>query len=110
MSDDHIQAEAPEPPRIRTLRRLVTALTLVLTVGMVVVVGLLVWRLVATPATPPLPGTVALPEGERLTGYAQNPDWVVLITTDNAGTQRLHLVAPGAEAPHQSIEITPRAD
>ncbi|WP_112322447.1 DUF6476 family protein [Oceanibium sediminis] len=110
MSDDFIQQEAPEPPRIRTLRRLVTALTVVLTLGMIIVVGLLVWRLVATPATPPLPGTVALPAGQELTGYAQNPDWVVLITRDGNGAQYLHLVAPGEDTPHQSVTVTPLAE
>ncbi|NNU81504.1 hypothetical protein HMH01_13775 [Halovulum dunhuangense] len=110
MGDTDIPDDAPEPPRIRMLRRLVTLLTLTLTLGMIVVVGLLVWRLTASAPVPALPETVALPRGERLTGYARNPDWTVLITQDADGTQRLHIVAPGETAPHQSVTIMPLAE
>jgi len=96
----------PEPPQIRLLRRLVTALTVVLMLGMIVIVGLMVWRLGPRPAAPTLPAEIALPAGERLTGYAQNPDWTVLITTDEAGTQRLHLARPGSSEIHQTVTIT----
>lgn len=96
----------PEPPQIRLLRRLVTALTVVLIVGMIVIVGLMVWRLGPRGVGPALPAEIALPAGERLTGYAQNPDWTVLITSDDAGTQRLHLVRPGTTDIHQSVAIT----
>ncbi len=92
------------------LRRLVTVLTLVLIVGMVLVAGLLAWRITQTPAptAASLPGEIPLPAGETLTGYAQNPDWIVLITRDAAGTQRLHLVVPGTGDIHQTTDITPR--
>jgi len=106
MGDTDKLAEDFEPPRIRALRRLVTMLTLTLTFGMIAVVGLLVWRLVAVPV-PALPGAVALPRGERLTGYAQNPDWVVLITEAMDGRQRLHMVPAGSESIHQSVDIAP---
>lgn len=84
-----------------------TLLTLTLTIGIMVVVGMLAWRLSVTGPAPALPDAVALPAGERLTGYAQNPDWTVLITTDDTGTQRLHLIRPGATTPHQSLTISP---
>ncbi|MHA3978053.1 DUF6476 family protein [Halovulum sp. GXIMD14794] len=102
--------EPPEPPRIRQLRRLVTLLTVVMIVGMVVVVGLLIWRLTGleTTATPPLPEQIALPEGERLTGFARNPDWLVLITEGPDG-QRLHLAAQDGTI-RQSVEITATPD
>ena len=105
MTDSDSQAHAPEPPRIRALRRLVTVLTVVMILGMVTVVGLLAWRLTAPAPSAALPEDIALPEGERLTGYAQNPDWTVLITEDAAGTQRLHLIRPGSETIHQTTEI-----
>ena len=96
----------PEPPQIRLLRRLVTALTVVLILGMIVIVGLMVWRLGPRPSAPALPEEVILPDGERLTGYAQNPDWTVLITTDPAGNQRLHLLRPGSTEIQQTVAIT----
>ncbi len=96
----------PEPPQIRLLRRLVTALTVVLMLGMIVIVGLMVWRLGPRPSAPSLPAEISLPEGERLTGYAQNPDWTVLITTDEADTQRLHLLRPGSSQIRQTVTIT----
>jgi len=101
--------EPPEPARIRQLRRLVTALTMVMMVGMVVVVGLLVWRLTGMGSTAtPLPAEIALPDGERLTGFARNPQWIVLIT-DTADGQRLHLAAPDGSI-RQSVEITATPD
>lgn len=97
----------PEPPRIRLLRRLVMALTVVLMLGMIIIVGLMVWRLGPRATTPALPAEIALPAGERLTGFARNPDWTVLITTDAQGIQRLHLLRPGGEI-HQTVTITTR--
>gem|GEM_PF-6163427 len=86
-----------------------TGLTLTMIAGMIIIVGLLLWRL--GPGTgaplPLLPAQIPLRAGETLTGYAQNPDWVVLITTDDSGTQRLHLLKPGAEQPHQTVQIAP---
>lgn len=82
-----------------------TALTVVMMVGMVVVVGLLVWRLTGlNDTTTALPDEIVLPEGERLTGFARNPDWLVLIT-DGPDGQRLHLAAPDGSI-RQSVEIT----
>lgn len=100
-----MQSDLPEPPRIRALRRMVTALTLTLTLGMIVIVGLLAWRLTSGAPAPLLPDEIVLPAGERLTGYAQNPGWTVLITDDEDGRQRIHLVRPGAGAIHQTVEI-----
>jgi uncharacterized protein DUF6476 len=105
MTESHIAQEPPEPPRIRALRRLVTALTLTMMGGIIVIVGLLVWRLTPSPNGPMLPASIPLPAGETLTGYAQNPDWIVLITTDATGTQRLHLVTPGTTDIHQTTVI-----
>jgi len=83
--------EPPEPPRLRALRRLVTALTVTLMLGIIIIVGLMVWRLGLSGPSVRLPEEIALPEGERLTGWAQNAENLVLITEDGAGVQRVHL-------------------
>lgn len=105
MTEPDTVPDPREPPQIRLLRRLVTALTLTLTFGMIIIVGLLVWRLGPGPAQPALPEDLKLPAGEHLTGYAQSPQWTVLITTDAEGTQRLHLVPAGATEIHQTTVI-----
>ncbi len=64
--------------------------------GILAITGLLAWRL--TDAAPPaaLPEAIALPAGERLTGFAAGPDHLILITEDAAGVQRVHLAEPGS--------------
>ena len=89
--------EPPEPPRLRALRRLVTALTVTLMLGIIIIVGLMVWRLGLAGPSVRLPEEIILPEGERLTGWARNADYVVLITEDGDGVQRVHLAAPTGE-------------
>lgn len=79
-----------------------------MTLGMIIIVGLMIWRLGPGSQTTVLPDSIPLPVGETLTGYAQNPNWLVLITTDADGVQRLHLVGPGAETIHQTVQIQPR--
>lgn len=96
---------APEPAPIRRLRQLVTLLTLTLIVGMVVIVGLMIYRL-GPGATPTLPDQIALPSGESLISYSRSPDWTVLITRDQSDVQRVHLVAPGQADIRQTVVVT----
>ena len=63
----------PEPPRLRRLRRLVTALTATLIAGVITIVGLLVIRLSA--AAPPLalPPEIRAPRGRDRRGGHPRP-------------------------------------
>lgn len=63
------------------MRRLVTALTLVMIFGVVVVIGLLVTRL--NNDTPALPDEIALPGGARATAFTQGADWYAVVTDAN---------------------------
>jgi hypothetical protein len=65
---------------LRMLRRLVTALTLVMIVGMVVVATLLALRLGAPPRPPLLPDTLALPEGTEIRAVTRGEGWWAVVT------------------------------
>jgi hypothetical protein len=67
-----------EPANLRFLRRLVTALTAVMIVGVVVVIGLLVTRLNRT--APVLPDQILLPAGTEALAFTQGPDWYAVVT------------------------------
>ncbi|MEL6681000.1 MAG: DUF6476 family protein, partial [Pseudomonadota bacterium] len=56
------EPEAQEPPRLRALRLMVTALTAVMILGISTIVILLALRLTG-PTAPALPDALALPEG-----------------------------------------------
>jgi hypothetical protein len=76
--------EAPEPqlpPSLRLLRRLVTALTVVMIAGFLVLIAALVMRLNA--GGPSLPDIVALPEGSKAAAFTQGSDWFAVVTTDD---------------------------
>lgn len=57
--DPEDEAEPPEPPRLRLLRRTVTALTVTLTLGMIVIASAIAWRLFGAP---PAPAPLTAPE------------------------------------------------
>lgn len=62
-----------------------TALALVMGLGMVVLVGAFVWRLLAPPL--PLPDTLDLPEGARATAVTQGSDWVGIVARGADGAE-----------------------
>ncbi|MFP4304759.1 MAG: DUF6476 family protein, partial [Rhodosalinus sp.] len=77
--------EAPrqeeEPAQLRFLRRLVTALTATMVVGLLVVIGLLVIRL--TDRAPVLPEAIALPGDAKAVALTQGPGWYAVVTDDD---------------------------
>jgi hypothetical protein len=80
MPDDSSD-DPPLPPSLRLLRRLVMALTVVMIIGFVVLIGAFVIRLRAAP--PPLPDSVALPDGTSATAFTQGDDWFAVVTADD---------------------------
>lgn len=69
------------PPQLIYLKRLVTALAVVMIAGFLVLIGSLVIRLNADPL--PLPERITLPEGVTATAFTQGADWFAVVTSDN---------------------------
>lgn len=76
-SDDKIEL----PPQLMFLKRLVTALSVVMIAGFLVLIVSLVIRLNADPL--PLPDQIALPEGVSATAFTQGEDWFAVVTSIN---------------------------
>jgi hypothetical protein len=75
------------PPGLKALQRLVTVLTVVMIAGFLVLIGALVMRLNAE--GPPLPDTLALPEGAIPTAFTQGGDWFAVVVRDEEGAERI---------------------
>lgn len=101
--------EPPEPPRLRLLRRLVTLLMAVLILAVIAVVALLVIRLVAEPrpVTLALPETIRLPADERAEAATLGRGWVLVVTRDAAGRERLRLYEAETGRLRQTVELAP---
>ena len=83
MDDPDQTQDFVEPANLRFLRRLVTVLTAVMICGLLVIIGLFVTRLSATPPALPLPDEITLPEGTTARAFTLGPDWYAIVTTDD---------------------------
>lgn len=103
-----MDAPIEEPPHLRTLRRLVNALTVVLILGFLTVVVVIVIRF-ASPATPPpeIPENIALPAGESVQAVTLGSDWVAVVSVDGAGGEHIHIFNPDGSL-RDSIAIKAR--
>jgi hypothetical protein len=74
----------PVPPELRFLKWLVGLLAGVMILGIVAIVGLLIFRFgVAPSAMPPdLPERLELPQGARATAVTMGGDWIAVVTED----------------------------
>jgi hypothetical protein len=89
--------ELPEPPALRRLRWLVTALTAVLIVGVIIIVGALLLRITQPPPADdrrPTATSLVVPTGERITASGTAPGAMTLVTVDGDGVERLRLYDP----------------
>lgn len=69
------------PPELRFLKRLVTALALVMIFGLLAIVALLVIRLgQPAPVLPDLPAAIQLPAGETAEALTFAPGYTVVVT------------------------------
>lgn len=96
--------DLPEPPRLRALRRLVTALTVTLILGVTTIAGALVLRITRSPEPPqaeafdPMAVTapaVLLPGGERITATG-GAGGVLILAVEGPGGERSLLLVDGA--------------
>lgn len=99
--------DAPEPPRLRHLRRLVTALTVAMIAGVLVIAAALVIRLSAPPPRPPLPEAITLPPGETARAVTYGEGWIALVTVDAGGQERIRVLDAATGAPRGSLDIPP---
>jgi hypothetical protein len=97
----------PEPPRLRQLRWLVTALTATLIAGVIAIVGLLVIRLTTPPPAPVLPSVVRLPAGESAQAVTFGGGWVAVVTIDGAGRERIRVLDGRTGAERGQADIAP---
>ena len=84
--------DLPEPPQVRRLRLLVSALMVVLIGGMVVVVVALVLGLGALTGPDAAPGPVSaaqftLPEGAEVVSLGRGPGEVLILTREPSGAE-----------------------
>ena len=103
-----MDAPIEEPPHLRTLRRLVNALTVVLILGFLTVVAVIVIRF-ASPATPPpeIPENIALPSGETAQAVTLGRNWVAVVSEGADGTEHIHIFNPDGTL-RQSIQMEAR--
>ena len=65
---------------MRFLRRLVTALTATMIIGLLTIVALLVIRLGAPSATLPLPQEINMPDAATAVAFTRGPNWYAVVT------------------------------
>ncbi|WP_323041921.1 DUF6476 family protein [Gemmobacter sp.] len=70
------------PASVRLLQWLVIGLTASMILGVITVVVVVVTRFPARP-TPPVPETLALPQGATALSVSQGADWIGITTTDD---------------------------
>ncbi len=105
------EEDLPEPPQVRRLRLLVSALMVVLIGGMVVVAVTMVLRLGALNGSDAAPGPInaaefTLPEGAEVVSVGRGPGEVLILTRDAAGTETLRVFDAGSGAEKSAIPIT----
>lgn len=77
--DNDWKETAKAVPELRFLKTLVTALSLVMGLGMVAIVALL-WMRLGQPVLPELPENITLPEGAGADAVTFARDWIVVVT------------------------------
>lgn len=79
--DDEAPLSEGDARLIRYLKTLVTALTVTMIAGFIVLIAVIVMRFNAEGSVP-LPDEIALPEGTRATAITRGPDWLAVVTGD----------------------------
>ncbi|WP_281842731.1 DUF6476 family protein [Sinisalibacter aestuarii] len=98
--------EAPLPEKdarlLRYLKTLVTALTVTMIAGFIVLIAVIVMRFNAE-GTVPLPDQIALPDGVAATAITRGPDWLGVVTDDG----RILIYGLDGTTLRQEIAVTP---
>ena len=102
--------DLPEPPQVRRLRLLVSALMVVLIGGMVVVAVTMVLRLGMLGGSDSAPAPVGaaeftLPEGAEVVSVGRGPGEVLILTRDPAGAETLRVFDAGSGAEKSATPV-----
>lgn len=92
----------PEPGLVRYLKWLVTALSVTMIGGVIVLVAVVVMRFNAETA-PTWPAEIVLPEGARPAAVTRGPDWIAVVTEDG----RILIFAADGRDLRQEIVVAP---
>ncbi len=93
---------------VRRLNLLVTTLTITMILGLIaitVMIFLTFQRARNNGADLALPDEIALPAGERLQTLSTTERWLVVVTQDEAGQERVHIYEPDGQRILQSVTI-----
>lgn len=100
--------DLPEPPQVRRLRLLVTALTAVMIIGMVTVSATLVMRIggLRGEQAPAVPAAdhLTLPEGAQIQAIGQGRAGILIVTREG-GQEMLRVFDPDTGAERSSTAI-----
>ena len=89
------------------MRILVTVLTATMILGLLTIVVLFVIKFMGSTTAPlELPDEITLPAGENALAVTQGLNWVGVVTTDENGIERIHILNLDG-TPRQVVEITP---
>jgi len=87
---------------VRYLKTLVTALTVTMIAGFIVLIAVVVMRFRAE-GTVPLPAEIALPDGAQASAITRGTDWLGVVTTDG----RILIYGLDGQTLRQEITVTP---
>lgn len=88
---------------VKYLRVLVTALSLTMIVGVVIMIALIVIRFREDRTAPALPATITLPQGASAIAFTQAPDWYAVVTDAN----QILIYERTSGALVQTVKVTP---
>lgn len=90
----------PDAHLPRYLKALVTALSVTMILGVILIVGVIVMRFNADTAVP-LPAAITLPDGATATAFTRGPDWLAVVTADG----HILIYDPDGKTLRQDIEV-----
>ncbi|PIE06435.1 MAG: hypothetical protein CSA74_12555 [Rhodobacterales bacterium] len=101
--DEETPLAKPDAALIRYLKTLVTALSVTMIAGVIVLVSVVVMRFNATTAPVAFPGSIALPEGSQAQAVTRGPGYLLVVTADG----RALVFSPDGQSLRQEIALAP---
>jgi len=102
-----MDAPIEDPPHLRTLRKLVTVMTVVFILGFITIVIVIVMQFTRTQNVvtgPKLPELITIPSDEFARAVTFGDGWVALVTVDTEGAERIRTYTPEGN-PLQTMDI-----